>query len=236
MLRWDYFYGWMAFRSLDEGSGLARAFTIGYRFTDDSTEAWTSRFNGFKNKSRPALCGGLELFRTAVPRLVRRLGLDVSRTVFLPALSSAETTAAENGVLSVVTYQCARVSGAAFVGDAVWKRAHLPLHRFNNADKRRRVLEEADYRSAPIEAASVLIFDDLITRGATLSHIARAIRRANPRVTVYGVGLAKTERRGFWQQRGDEISNVHVPETWARAWESGEAASARTRYRNPGHH
>ena len=228
MAQWYEFHGWMAFRWLDEDAGLARAFTIGYRFTDDGAEAWTRRFNRFKNNSRPALCGGLQLFRAAVPRLVRQLGLDASRTVFLPALSSAETMASENGVLSVVTSECARAAGAGFVRDAVRKKAHQPLHQFYNADRRHAILEEAAYRSVRIEAGSVLVFDDLITRGATLSHIAQAILRANPRVTVYGVGLAKTERRGFWEQRGEEISNDHVPEVWTRAWESGEAASAGT--------
>ena len=223
MAEWDYFHGWMGFRWLDEDEGLARAFTIGYRFTDDRNEAWTSRFNRFKRKSPPALYGGLELLQAAVPPLVRGLGLDVSRTVFLPALASAETTAAEKGVLPVVTRECARAAGATFVRDAIRKKAHQPLHLYSRANKRREILDGADYRSAPIEAASVLVFDDFITRGDTLSHVARAILGANPGVTVYGVGLAKTERRGFWKGQGVEISNDHVPEIWTRAWESGKA-------------
>ena len=223
MAQWDNFHGWMRFRWLDEHAGLAHAFTVGYRFTDDGSEAWTSRFNRFKRKSSPAIYGGLELLQAAVPRLVRGLGLDVSRTVFLPALSSAETTAAEKGVLPVVTCECARATGATFVRDAIRKKAHQPLHRFYTADKRRELLDAAKYRSAPIEAATVLVFDDFITRGDTLSHVAQAILSANPRVTVYGVGLAKTERRAFWKGQGVEISNDHVPEIWTRAWQSGEA-------------
>ena len=223
MAQWDDFHGWMGFRWLDEDEGLDRAFTIAYRFTDDRGEEWTSRFNRFKSKSLPALYGGLVLLHAAVPQLVRGLGLDVSRTAFLPALSSAETTAAEKGLLSVVTCECARVAGATFVRDAIRKNPHLPLHRFYNADRRRELLDEANYQSVRIEAASVLVFDDFITRGDTLSHIARAILSANPRVTVYGVGLAKTERRDFWKQRGVELSNDHVPETWTHAWQSGEA-------------
>ena len=228
MAPWDGFRGWMAFRWLDEDAGLARAFTIGFRFTDDPCETWTKRFDTFKHKSPLGISGGRQLLHAAVPRLVGGLGLDVSRTAFLPALSSSETMAAELGVLPVVTHECARAVGATFVRDALRKQVHQPLHRVMGAARRRAVLQEADYRSARIEAAHVLVFDDFITRGATLSHIAQAIRSANPRVTVYGVGLAKTENRGYWKQREVELSNDHVPEIWTRAWESGEAR-ARTR-------
>ena len=228
MAQWDDFHGWMGFHWLDEDAGLARTFTIGYRFTDDRSEAWTSRFNRFKSKSRPALCGGFELLQAAVPRLVSGLGLDASRTAFLPALSSAETTAVEKGVLSMAARKCAAATGATFVRDAIRKKAHQPLHRLYNADRRHEVLDEADYRSAPIDATGVLVFDDFITRGDTLSHIAKAILSSNPRMTVYGVALAKTEKRNFWEQQGVEISNDHVPQSWMLAWQSGEAR-ARTR-------
>jgi len=38
----------------------------------------------------------------------------------------------------------------------------------------------------------------MITRGSTLSRIAAAIKAANPCVKVYGVALAKTERRSYF--------------------------------------
>ena len=45
------FHGWMAFKDLDENKGLALAFTIGYRFSDDLADDWTNRFNRFEAKT-----------------------------------------------------------------------------------------------------------------------------------------------------------------------------------------
>jgi hypothetical protein len=93
MPHWDPFHGWMAFRYLDVNAGLTRSFTIGYRLTDDGGDQWTTRFNRFKAKKRVAIHGGLNMVTTAVPILVKRLGLDPAQTVFVPALSSSETIA-----------------------------------------------------------------------------------------------------------------------------------------------
>lgn len=225
MPNWKAFHGWMAFDHLDRGYGLTRAFTIGYRFTDDSSDEWTKRFNGFKAKRLKALRGGATVMGSAVPRLVKRLGLDASRTVFVPALSSRETVASEDGVLWKLTRYCAQAANTRFVGDAIVKQAHEPLHKYFKADRRREILDAAEFESRKIRRAdSVLVFDDFITRGDTLSHIAQAILHANPRVSVYGVGLSKTERRSYHRERfGIELTNDHVPENWERKWKEGEA-------------
>ena len=75
-----------------------------------------------------------------------------------------------------------------------------------------------------IRAKHFLVFDDFITRGDTLSHIAQAILDANPRANVYGIGLSKTERLSYHRERfGVELSNDHVPKRWVKAWNEGEA-------------
>jgi predicted amidophosphoribosyltransferase len=164
------------------------------------------------------------LVTTAVPILVKRLELDPSRTVFVPALSSSETIASEGEVLPVMARACAEAAGTAFVPNAITKKAHQPLHNVYNAEKRREILDGAEYRSRRIKAQSILIFDDFITRGDTLSHIAQAIHEANQGITVYGVGLGKTERRSYYRERFDvKISNDHVPAKWADLWGEGEA-------------
>lgn len=224
MTQWDEFHGWMGFRYLDEDKGLTRAFTIGYRLTDVGADPWTRRFNWFKKNHMLSLHGGLEMMKAAVPGLVEGLGLDPSRTVFVPALSSRETEAREKGVLPVVAQHCAAEAGTAFVRDALRKNAHEPLHKAGGAADRYEILEGAGYRAKPIDADSVFVFDDLITRGDTLSHIALAILETSPKARVYGVALGKTERRRYQQERyGVDISNNHVPERWETAWQSGEA-------------
>ena len=224
MASWERFHGWMAFENMDQGDGLTMAFTIGYRFTDDSSDEWTKRFNRFKAKRRSALRGGKAVMEKAVPGLVKQLGLDASKTVFIPALSSGETVASEKGVLWLMTRFCARCADVRFVGDAITKEAHKPLHQYFNAERRGEILDGADFRSKGVRAKHFLVFDDFITRGDTLSHIAQAILDANPRASVYGIGLSKTERRRYHRETfGVELSNDHVPERWVKLWNEGEA-------------
>ncbi len=225
MAYWSAFHGWMAFNYLDNGDGLTRTFTIGYRFTDSSGEDWTKRFNRFKRKQRNALRGGTALMQSAVPCLVRKLELDTSKTVFIPALSSHETVASEDGVLWRLTRDCARAVNARAARNVVTKEAHDPLHKYFKADKRREILDEAAFQSGRVlRAENILVFDDFITTGNTLSHVAQAVLEANPNVSVYGVGLSKTERLKYHRETFDlELSNEHVPAKWERKWMEGEA-------------
>ena len=223
MPHWVLFNDWMQFEYLDENLGLTSAYTIGYRFTDDSTDPWTTRFNKFKAKKPAALCGGFKMMQVAVPHLIRKLQLESSRTVLVPALSSSETVASENGILSYVTRLCAKAATVGFSPDAITKKAHRPLHNFRNAESRRELLDNADYKSTKIQTENVLIIDDFITRGGTLSHIAQAIHNTNRNVRVYGVGLCKTERRSYQKSHFNiEISNDHVPTNWETLWKEGE--------------
>ena len=220
---WEEFRGWMAFAYLDANDGLTRSFTIAYKMTDDDAEHWTARFNRFKVKrDRSALVGGVMMMEAAVPRLVKGLGLDVSRTTFVPALSSSETIASEKGHLPILARCCAEATGADFVHDAITKQAHQPIHGIYTAADRRAVLDKAEYKAGDIDADSILVFDDFITRGDTLSHIAEAILESSPGATVYGVALGKAERRAYHRRYGIEISNDHVPQRWDTLWEQGE--------------
>lgn len=214
---------------LDVNTGLVSSFVIGYRFTDDNegNDKWTNRFKKFKRETKAmvygaAVYGAFNLMKIAVPALMNHLELDESRTTFIPALSSSETVTSERGVLSVMARVCAKSANANFIGNAITKKTHHPLHLSGNAERRREILDEADYKSGRIKAENILIFDDFITRGETLSHIARAIHKANSGVRVYGVGLGKNERRSYLRQYGFEISNDRIPEQWDDFWEEGE--------------
>lgn len=220
MSRWKKFQGWMAFDHLDENAGLARAFTICYRITDDSSDVWTDRINRFKNKQCLALRCGTAVISKAVPDLLSGLGLGAASTTFVPALSSSEIVASDSGVLWKMTKYCAQVVKVGFVGDAITKNAHEPLHKTFDSSKRQAILDGANYKSGMIVADNIVIFDDVITRGATMSHIARAILEENSAVKIYGVALGKAERRQYWKQYDEDISNDHVPQVWDRIWGS----------------
>ena len=125
--------------------------------------------------------------------------------------------------MSVIARACAKTTSVKFVPDAITKKPHAPLRSSGTADNRNKILDEADYKSHRIEAKNILVFDDFITRGATLSHIAQAIHKTNGEVRVYGVGLGKNERRSYQMEHfGVEISNNHIPKEWDELWQQGE--------------
>ena len=226
MTDWKPFHNWMELTNLNVQEGLTNCFTIGYRFTDDRTDKWTARFNRFKfeNSTRPAaIFGAMYLMKVAVPILVDSLAHKNSKTVFVPALSSSETIASKNGVISVMTRLCAKETNLDFVRSAVTKEKHAPLHLNLKAETRNEILDNANYESKRINAENILIIDDFITRGDTLSHMAKAIHKTDPGVSVYGVALAKTDRCAFHRERyGKELSNNHVPRKWETLWNQGE--------------
>jgi hypothetical protein len=112
------------------------------------------------------------------------------------------------------------------------KLVHRPLHSCRDESERDAELDAAAYESAPLNARSVLVFDDLITRGATLSRIAEAITASTPGAKVYGVALGKTEKRAYIPAIYDDyVPNDHVPQEWNSLWEQGEE---RYRERNKG--
>lgn len=223
MSRWDDFHGWMQLRCLDDGAGLTAAFTIGYRFTDDSADDWTSRFNAFKNTQKPALYGGLNVMTVAVPQLVDGLRLERSRTILVPAIRSRESQASRNDTLSIIGHKAAESADVEFLIDAVQKQPHQPLHTLHSAEGRSDALDQAGYECTAVDADNILIFDDFITRGSTQSRIARAVLGVNPGVRVYGIALCKTERRDYNRNvYGVELSNDHVPDKWRRLWDKGK--------------
>ncbi|MGP8438928.1 hypothetical protein ACT2FY_27090 [Paraburkholderia fungorum] len=209
----------MAYNYLDEFAGLDGAFTIAYRITDDGGDPWTARFNRFKAKDKEARLGGGQVFATAVPALMQAIGANPADSIFIPALSSSETVCTEKGFVSRLAKWTAAATGALYAPGVLRKQEHRPIHGIYDAGSRSAELDKAAYVSAPVGRTTVFIFDDLITRGGTLSRIAQAVRAANPGVLrVYGVALGKTERRAYW----GTLTNDHVPPEQDRQWKYGE--------------
>ena len=223
MTDWEPFNCWMELINLSVHEGLTSCFTIGYRLTDNTNDKWTIRFNRFKSKNLAAIYGAMYLMKVAVPLLVNNLELNNSNTVLVPALSSSETIASENGVLSLMTSLCANEADMGFVRSAVMKEKHTPLHHNLRAETRNKILDNANYNSKRINAENIVVIDDFITRGDTLSHMAQAIHETNPGTSVYGVALAKTDRSEYHKKwYGKELSNYHVPCKWETLWNKGE--------------
>jgi len=212
----------MGFPRLTRSENLTHSYTLTYKLTDKTGEAWTSRLIRFKNKDQAAIFGAARLLYKAVPDLIKAVGVDVNDTVFVAALSSGETTADPKRAIPFIASESAKLVGARSDIGALSKNVHQKIHNLFSADKRDAELDKAEYEAKKLDATNVFVFDDFITRGATLSKIATAILEQNPKSKVYGVALAKAERVD-WCPNPD---NDQVPQRWDQIWQQGEQEAA----------
>lgn len=210
--------GWMGYPYLSVCDGLTYSYAIGYKLKDKTGERWTDRFIRFKNKSTRAEWGGAYVFYEAVPALIKHLGVDPTRTAFIPALSSSETKANLDRAVCWITKGCAEVCGAQFIDGALSKQVHQKIHTIFSADGRAAELDKAQYQSVKIDADHVFVFDDIITRGDTLSRIAQAVLAKNPDCKVYGVAFAKAESVAYCPNP----DNDQIVARWDDLWKMGE--------------
>jgi|GEM_PF-1582373 len=218
MIYYTMFAGWMGFPHLSINTGLTYSYAIGYKLKDKTSEHWTARFIRFKDKSNKAEWGGATVFYKAVPALMKELGVDPKRSVFIPALSSGETTADPNRAVPWIAKECARICGARYTDTALSKQVHQKIHTIYSGEGRSAELDKANYQSAKIDADHVFVFDDIITRGDTLSRIAQAVLATNPDCKVYGVAFAKAESVAYCPNP----DNDQVPAQWDDLWKQGE--------------
>jgi hypothetical protein len=222
VINWSPVGDWMGFPYLTKWDGLTHAYTLTYKLTDNTSEPWTSRHIRFKGQERAALYGAAKLMVAAVPELIKAVGVDVKDTAFVAALSSGETSANPQRAIPLIAAGCAERVGAKCENGALSKKAHNKIHNFFKADERDAELDKAEYQSKKLDATNVFVFDDFITRGATLSKIATAIQAVNPNAKVYGVALAKAERVDWCPNP----TNDQVPDRWNKLWEQGEQVGA----------
>jgi predicted amidophosphoribosyltransferase len=211
----------MAFEHLDYGRPLDHAFTLAYKFTDDWSETWSGRFARFKEKDQKALYGAAKVLKPAMVDLFATAKLDPKRTVIVPALASAETTADPKRHIPLLAAAVSKTVGCRLDMTSVTKDPHPSLHKVNAAE-RIQTLEKANYKAKAVDADTVLILDDFITQGATLGITARKLKEANPDLAVLGAALGKTERLAYWNGFGVQLTNSHVPKPWDGLWLEGE--------------
>ena len=222
MIHWNPIAGWMGFPYLSRSQGITHSYTLTYKLTDKTGEAWTSRMIRFKNKDKAAIYGGGRLLYSAIPALIEAVGVDVDDTTFVAALSSGETKADPDRAIPYFATECAGMVGTQSDIGALSKKVHQKIHNFYSAEQRDAELEKAEYQAKKLDAEHVFVFDDFITRGATLSKIATAILEKNPKAKVYGLALAKAERVD-WCPNPD---NDHVAAKWDKVWQQGEQEAA----------
>lgn len=100
---------------------------------------------------------------------------------------------------ALLAQRVAAASGAPAVLDALVRRRPTPAQQGLSADARRRNLQGAvivsERRREAIAGRRVIVIDDVLTTGATLSACARALKQAGAH-EVFGLVLARVARDG----------------------------------------
>ena len=185
--------GWLFFRQLDYGGAVDGAFTIGYRLLDDQNELWSRRFLRAKDGLQPSMEAAKALLATAISELFATSRVSADDITFTPAVRSRESTASPSGTLAILAQQCATAGGCRFAPQLIRKEPHESLHSPpKSVPRRMEILEAANFRSQKVATSRVIVVDDLITSGLTLSYSAKAIKALNPNVRVFGLAWVNT--------------------------------------------
>ena len=211
--------GWLHFSQLDYGHPVDGAFTIGYRLLDDQGECWSRRFLGAKDGFKPSLDAARAVLSAAIPQLISGYRWDGRDLTFTPAVRSRERIPSPTGPLSILAQHCATQSGGQFAPQLLNKDPHESLHRPpKSVPDRSAILEAANFSAGNVSTPRVIIVDDLITSGLTLSYSAMAMKARNPGIRVYGLALGKHEYLHNLADDLKESPNRHIPAEWDQLW------------------
>jgi hypothetical protein len=213
----------MRFANLDGlQQPVSGVYTVAWRIIDNPDDPWTTRLIQFKTGNAAAITGARRLLITALGALLEKQRWNPAFSGLTVALHSQDRGVIAEKPLPVIASRCAAFLGMPWLPNLLSKQPHRPLHRLSGAANRLEELQNTNYRAAPFHDAKlrrVLVLDDLITRGDTLSAIAGAIQATSPALGVHGIALGKNERERYAAQFGYMIRNDHVPGDWAARWD-----------------
>jgi ComF family protein len=92
----------------------------------------------------------------------------------------------------IIAREVARTTGNALAGDAVRRVRDTPAQAELSARQRADNLSDAFSADSVLHGATVILVDDVITTGATISHVAAACRAAGA-AHAHGLSIARED-------------------------------------------
>ncbi|MDO5640126.1 MAG: ComF family protein [Neisseria sp.] len=80
--------------------------------------------------------------------------------------------------------------------DAVFRRHHAPQSTLKSDERRQNVQKAFEVQTLSVKNRKLLLIDDVVTTGATLSELARTLKRAGAG-GIYGWTLARSQMKKF---------------------------------------
>ena len=157
----------------------------------------------------------------ALPDLIKALQWSPQDTGLAVVLGSRDTQLVPTKLLPQLGASVASELQFKWLPSLLSKHPHRPVHGLNGAAERVGEFEKAQYKATQVAGGlkRILVLDDMITRGSTLTHIAQAVRAIYPEMEIVGISLGKNEKQACAALFGHSISNDSVPHSWATAWD-----------------
>jgi hypothetical protein len=207
---------WFA-RLAQQHEALIGVYTLAWRLTDEKSEPWTHRINEFKARSADAVAGACDI----LPMALKSMNYDTAPTIVTAAIPSAESSLPADSPLSELGAVVAHTLGSLWMPELLSKKPHQSLHLQQSATSRQAEVEGKYSARALKGAPFVMILDDMVTRGSTMSDAARAIVSTTPATAkVCGLALGRTTTRRYSQEHGYDVNNDHLPQSWIQRWDS----------------
>lgn len=189
-------------------------YAIGWRILDNHDDSWTKRFDGFKGdyRSESSVRGCIEILREASDQVLSDVGVNPKDVTVVSALSSSDKVLNPSSALYRAGNNLCEENQMLWNPDLLQKGVHAPLHTSSGAAERESIIQGQYKCCGSLETSNVMILDDFITRGTTISEITRAILEQHPNAHVFSLAIAKHERLSF----DATISNRHIPARWVK--------------------
>lgn len=211
----------LRFETLDALDGVDHVTTLGWRLIDDS-DPWTRRFNRFKvDRATESAILAVRHFVGEIGELERLRFRADSRRAVMALLPHNLKALPKDNKLWMLGNTIANALDAEWLPNVLTQTPHAKLRSIRDASERDAEIR-GKYNCKKVKGLSaVLLVDDFVTRGSTMSDAARATRKANPQVKkISGFALGKNERRAYAAEFGIKIHNNHIPKSIAVAWDS----------------
>lgn len=198
---------WLGFRRLASQHDIDLILTLAWRFLDDEDDPWTARLNQFQNGKRESVKAAGRVLTVAA----ENLGLRGKKGIVVGTPSARSDRLSSNGGMFSLGQAIAEGFGWEWCPGLVSRQV------------RRDTPSEADgapYTAGRISGVDyVVVVDDFVLEGDTLSDVARAVKAANPSIVVIGLALGRNVLKTYAEAHGVKLTNNHIPREWLELWD-----------------
>ena len=206
----------------------AIAWYISDRYGGEDNFQWTDRIKQFKRKKIDStnLKGAKNVLRQAVGQLLSDHRLNPETTGLIIPISAKKTKADSNSALYQACEDIARHYNIKWLPHNIKKEITTPIKIINGVRDKIRMISNKYECNVFNDIETLLILDDMVTTGATMGEIVRALKdeKMNLPVTPIGLAIGKTYDEDSARSIGEEYegneasANSSVPPEWDELW------------------